>query len=75
MSLANGNLMMMKVDDAKVFAADFVTELASTPLEVWEFVELRRTQMSAEAFEQWRSLMIQRHVSATTSESCPTFEL
>ena len=75
MSLANGNLTMMKVDDATAFESDFVTELPATPLKVFEQTELRRAQLTPRAFEEWRELMLKHHLGVTTSEGWEPFEL
>jgi hypothetical protein len=51
----------MNFEEPGPYDDDFDRLLPSTAMEVFELMDLRKQQMSPEAFERWRTLMIQRH--------------
>jgi hypothetical protein len=64
----------MRFETTGPYDDDFDRELPSTAIEVFELAELRKRQMSSEAFERWRTLMMRRH-EPETSEGWEPFEL
>jgi hypothetical protein len=67
----------MHDDERHLYDSDFTSPLPETPLAVFELTELRRTQMTPDAFERWRELMVRHHSNPDreTSEGVPPFEL
>jgi hypothetical protein len=55
------------LDVDEEYKSDFESPLPTTALQVFEFVERRRTELTAAEFERWHRLMIEHHLGSETS--------